>query len=278
MGNGTGGSTAIMNSRNNFNDVIEYIEKNLTGNLDITVMAKKAKMSVYEFRRIFSFAAGVPISEYIRKRRLSAAASELLGRGCSITDIAAKYGYDNSSSFSRAFKDFQGFSPNEISKKTVKMFTRIGFEFGIRGGTDVPYKIISEPEFYICGITGYSGINDTECCENVWESFYNSDIPNTCREKICAAYVNGDNSVKCTIGKKNTNSTKNSIYIPGSDWVCFSMFSSDDAIVNEFYNEIIFNWFASSVYERNYDIPNVEVFPANMDSEGFEWEIRIPLK
>lgn len=278
MGNGTGGSAAVMNNINSFNEVIEYIEKNLTENLDIAVMAKKARMSVYEFRRIFSFAAGIPISEYIRKRRLSAAASELIAKESSVTDIAAKYGYDNVSSFSRAFKEFQGFSPNEISKNSVNMFTKIGFEFGIHGGTDIAYRIISEPDFYICGMTGNSGINDTECCENVWESFYETDIPNTCGDEIYAAYVNGDNSVKCTIGKRCAENVENSLYIPQSDWVCFTMHGSEDAEVNKFYNDIIFNWFDSSTYTRNYDIPNIEVFPADMEDDGFEWEIRIPVQ
>ena len=278
MGNGTGGSAAVMNNINSFNEVIEYIEKNLTDNLDIAVMAKKARMSVYEFRRIFSFAAGIPISEYIRKRRLSAAASELIAKESSVTDIAVKYGYDNVSSFSRAFKEFQGFSPNEISKNPVNMFTKIGFEFGIHGGADIAYRIISEPDFYICGMTGNSGINDTECCENVWESFYETDIPNTCGDEIYAAYVNGDNSVKCTIGKRCAENAENSLYIPQSDWVCFTMHGSEDAEVNKFYNDIIFNWFDSSTYTRNYDIPNIEVFPADMEDDGFEWEIRIPVQ
>lgn len=278
MGNGTGGSAVMINNINNFNDVIDYIEENLTETLDITAMAKKANMSVYEFRRIFSFAAGIPISEYIRKRRLSAAAFELLEKTGSVTDIALKYGYDSTSSFSRAFKEFQGFSPNEISKNTVKMFTKIGFEFGIHGGADILYKIISEPGFYICGITGYSDIHDTECCEKIWKSFYNTDLSDTCSEKIYAAYENSDNSVKCTIGERCNVDTKKSVYIPRSDWACFSMHGSDDQNVNEFYSNILFHWLNSGSYERNYDIPNIEVFPSNMDNEGFEWDILIPIK
>ena len=67
----------------------------------------------------------------------------------SVTDIAIKYGYDSASSFSRAFKEFQGFPPNEISKIRIKMFTKIGFEFCIRGGEYIPYSIVSRPPFYI---------------------------------------------------------------------------------------------------------------------------------
>ncbi len=278
MGNGPGGSAAVMNNINSFNEIIDYIEENLTDDLDIAVMAKKASMSLYEFRRIFSFVAGVPIGEYIRKRRLSAAAAELLGGNCSVTEAAMKYGYDNTSSFSRAFKDFQGFSPNEISKHSAKMFTKIGFKFGAHGGVDIPYKIVSDLDFYIYGLTGNSDIDDTECCESVWERFYETDLPDMCSDCIYAAYVNSDNSVKCTIGKRYSGHTEHSLYIPKSDWACFPIDLSEDAYVNEFYNNIIFNWFESSSYTRNYDIPNIEVFPADMEEKNFRWEIRIPIK
>ena len=63
MGYGAGGSAAIMNSINSFNEIIDYIEENLTNEIDINEMAAMANMSIYEFRRIFSFAANTPVSE-----------------------------------------------------------------------------------------------------------------------------------------------------------------------------------------------------------------------
>ena len=60
-----------------FEDIIERIEQNLTGEINISALARMANMSVYEFRRIFTFVAKIPINEYIRKRRLSLAALEL---------------------------------------------------------------------------------------------------------------------------------------------------------------------------------------------------------
>lgn len=50
--------------------VIDYIETHITEDLDCNVLASKMNLSVYEFRRIFSFIVGCPITEYIRKRRL----------------------------------------------------------------------------------------------------------------------------------------------------------------------------------------------------------------
>ena len=60
-----------------FNDVIEYIEKNIGQEITCSELAKITFLSEYEFRRIFSFLVGVPLGEYIRKRRLSLEAAEL---------------------------------------------------------------------------------------------------------------------------------------------------------------------------------------------------------
>ena len=59
-------------------EVIDYIESNITDELDYNLLASKMSLSVYEFRRIFSFMVGCPTSEYIRKRRLSLATWEIL--------------------------------------------------------------------------------------------------------------------------------------------------------------------------------------------------------
>ena len=97
-----------------FEDIINEIEENLTREIDINKLAKKATMSVYEFRRIFSFIAKISFGEYIRKRRLSLAALELCENKSNITEISIKYGYSSPSSFTRAFKEFHGISPLEV--------------------------------------------------------------------------------------------------------------------------------------------------------------------
>ncbi len=75
-------------------NIIEEIETNITSDIDYGAIASKMALSVYEFRRIFAFLVGCPISEYVRKRRLSLAACELK-TDCTITveQIGQKYGY-----------------------------------------------------------------------------------------------------------------------------------------------------------------------------------------
>ena len=73
------------------NRILDHIENNLTEDISYTQMAEMLAVSVYEFRRLFAFIIGVPISDYIRLRRLSSSLFDLQENTTSITDIAAKY-------------------------------------------------------------------------------------------------------------------------------------------------------------------------------------------
>ena len=275
----------MMNNINKFNEIIEYIEKNLDSQIDINFLAQKAELSVYEFRRVFSFVAGIPISEYIRKRRMSRAAEDLLFKNISVTETAIKYGYDAPSSFSRAFKEFHGFSPNEITKGECKlnMFTPLEFEMKIGGGTDISYSFKSDTDFYVCGVSQISDMSDTECCEDAWNSFYKSayadELLSVCKNKLYAVYENSDNSVRCVIGARDyENKQLYKIHIPQSLWMCFKICGSDDAKVNEFYKNVLYQCMRSNNYIKDVSVPNIEIFPENTDDENFEWEIRIAVK
>lgn len=270
-----------MNSFSDFNDLINYIEDNLFGEVDVNTLAKRTKLSIYEFRRIFSFVVGSPVYDYIRKRRLSCCV-ELLLKGESLNNLSSKCGYDNVSSFSRAFKDFHGVSPTEILKNgsKIKTFTKAGFDVKVRGTFEINYKLVDFEDFYISGIKGVSSENDTECCENVWKTF--NDLVDQgkivdLKDKIYASYENNGSNVLCTIGSISKNQDNNSTFIPKSKWVCFTLDKTDDDYVNSFYKNVLCSWFDSTGYQRRTDLPNVEVFPSDM-SGSFEWDILIPIK
>lgn len=260
-----------------FEDCIEEIEKNLTGEIDIERLAKMAHLSVYEFRRIFSFVAGLPLNEYIRKRRLSLAILDLMNTADSITDIAAKYGYDSSSSFSRAFREFHGISPTDVKKGNCRLnlMTRITAEIVLKGGKDISYSIADEPEFCIYGICGESDIDDTECCEQVWKQYENT--PNGA-DKVFAAYQNHGGNVMCYIGTTIPTDDLATCTIPASRWVKFDRVGTEDAVVNEFYRDVLSGWFRSTGLTRREDLPNVEVYPADMSEDVFAWQIWIPIE
>lgn len=85
------------------NGAIDYIENNLTSEIEYGELAKIVCCSIYHFQRMFSFLTDVPLSEYIRRRRLTQAAYELKNSNIKVIDLAYKYGYESPDSFTRAF-------------------------------------------------------------------------------------------------------------------------------------------------------------------------------
>lgn len=98
-----------MDSLRSMNNALEYIEEHLTEEIDYSEVSKIAYCSEYHFKRMFSFLAGISLSEYIRRRRLTLAALDLKDRDLRIIDVAVKYGYNSADSFSRAFHSLHGF-------------------------------------------------------------------------------------------------------------------------------------------------------------------------
>ena len=86
----------IYNSIKSMNKVIDYIETHLTEEISYESLAKIMGLSVYEFRRIFTFVVGIPVGEYIRRRKLSVAACEIMRcDNADITYLSSKYGYSS---------------------------------------------------------------------------------------------------------------------------------------------------------------------------------------
>lgn len=139
---------------NRMNDAMNYIESNLGGEILYDKAAQLACCSTYHFQRMFSFITSVPLSEYIKRRRLTLAAFELQN-GAKVIDTALKYGYDAPESFSRAFKLFYGIPPSEARKNNVKLkaYPRMSFHISIRGDKEMNYRIEEKPAFTVFGIS-----------------------------------------------------------------------------------------------------------------------------
>ena len=69
------------------NETMDYIEAHLTGEIDYAQLARLACCSSYHYQRMFAYMAGVPLGEYIRRRRMSVAAVDLQN-GEKVLDVA----------------------------------------------------------------------------------------------------------------------------------------------------------------------------------------------
>ncbi|EOJ90497.1 AraC family transcriptional regulator [Enterococcus faecalis] len=137
----------------NLNQAMDYIEEHLTEEVSFDELAKKTGISVYHFKRTFSFVAGMSLAEYIKKRRLAEANLALLA-GEKVTDVALKYGYQSIEGFSRAFRDWSGQAPSEVMKTQIqKTFPKFSFYIDIKGGQSMDVKLIEKPAFQIVGVS-----------------------------------------------------------------------------------------------------------------------------
>ncbi|TCL56157.1 AraC family transcriptional regulator [Hydrogenispora ethanolica] len=136
------------------NDALRYIEENLAGEIDFNEVARRAYCSEYHFTRMFSFLAGITLSEYIRRRRLTLAAFELQCSDVKVIDVAVQYGYSSPDSFTRAFQSMHGITPSEARKngQTLKAYPRMTFQLSIQGGDEMNYRIVEKEAFRIVGI------------------------------------------------------------------------------------------------------------------------------
>ncbi|MFD3449903.1 effector binding domain-containing protein [Microbacteriaceae bacterium 4G12] len=100
-----------------FEKALVYIENHLNDDIDLSIVAKEAGYSLYHFHRVFKGIVGDSIKDYIRKRRITEAARELIHTDEAIIDIGIKYGYQSREAFSRAFEKIYGKNPSEVRQE-----------------------------------------------------------------------------------------------------------------------------------------------------------------
>lgn len=142
-----------MNIYKQLNETIEYIEKHLEEKIDNKELAKIVGVNEYTLQKIFSIICNISISEYIRNRRLSNAGEELYLNNAKIIDIAIKYQYNNSTSFSRAFEKFYGIKPSQVKKnpEKLKIYTKLHFNEENELNKNIEYKIVEKEKMILYG-------------------------------------------------------------------------------------------------------------------------------
>ena len=176
-------------------EALDYIEENLTEDLEIGEIAAKAYVSAFHFQRIFSALCGVTVGEYIRCRRLTLAAQELSAdKTARIIDLAVKYGYDSADSFARAFTKFHGVSPSAAKEKGARLrsFAPLRIKLTLEGGTMTEYRIVEKAEFTVMGRSkSFSADTSYQEIPKFWEEHMASGE----NKKVCGMFgicIDGD--------------------------------------------------------------------------------------
>jgi AraC-like DNA-binding protein len=144
-----------MNWIQSLTKAIKYIENHLTDDINIDDVSHQAFTSSSHFQLIFHVVIGMTVGEYIRYRRLSLAALDLLQPNSRIIDVAMRYQYDTQESFSKAFTRFHGVPPSKLQPGKVKLFHPLSININIQGGFEMSRNLIDE--FYWCDMQEENG-------------------------------------------------------------------------------------------------------------------------
>lgn len=288
-----------MDMLQNMNEAMKYIEENLHEEIDFREVAKRAYCSEYHFKRMFSFLAGVSLSEYIRRRRLTLAAFDLKESNVKVIDVAVKYGYTSPDAFARAFQVMHGITPSEARNHghSLKAYPPMTFQLTIKGGTEMNYRIIEKEAFRIVGITKrvpliYHGVNP-EIAE-MWKSLNMEkiqelkELSNTEPIGLISASTNfsegrmeGKGELDHYIGAATTKEVPAylaSLEVAPSTWAVFEAIGPFPETLQNVWGRIYSEWFPSSSYEQAVGPEILWNENKDMASPKYRSEIWIPVK
>ncbi|GAA0371689.1 AraC family transcriptional regulator [Bacillus horti] len=280
------------------NQALTYIEEHLDDELDLAQAAVIARCSEFHFKKMFAYLAGIPLLEYIRRRRLTLAGFELKAGSIKVIDVAMKYGYNSPDSFTKAFYQLHGINPSEVKKlgSSLKAFPRMSFQLTIKGGNPMDYRIEQKEAFTLVGIKEriplvYHGENPalTEMMKQITDEVYtklkslanvepyggyNASFNFSDRENEEIAEL--DHLIGVATTKEEVLGL-DSHHVPALTWAIFSVVGSPTDI-QEIWGRIYGEWFPSSQYEA-IDAPEILYTAKTVPEESnFKSEIWIPVQ
>lgn len=167
-----------MNYRENLDRCIEFLEDHIKEEITVEEVAYQTGYSLYHFCRVFNLCMGVSVMDYIRRRRLSLAATEL-SKGRKVIDIALEYGFETSSGFTKAFRKGFGCSPTQFIEQMAEN-TNTGTTFEVGGYSRKPV-IVKKPAFKVAGYgikTNITGGTYTKDIASFWINYEGENLEN----------------------------------------------------------------------------------------------------
>ena len=148
-----------MNLLENLNAAIAYLEEHLGDPLDWEALARKAGCSSFQLQRMFPYLTGMTLPEYVRRRRMTRAAVDLLAGDARVAEVALRYGYESPTAFNRAFKAVHGVAPSAARHGGAQLATypRLTFTLSVKGAEPMDYRIIEQPAFRVVGVPSGNG-------------------------------------------------------------------------------------------------------------------------
>ena len=285
------------------NRAMDYVEEHICDDITLKDISSVTAYSEYHFCRLFYYIAEMPLSEYLRKRKLSLAAMELQS-GCDrVIDLAVKYGYDSADSFTRAFVKQHGVTPTAARQSGIelKIFLPITFQIKIKGAQSMNWRIEKKEAFEVIGIERVFSNDETnkvpvfwdECHQNgSYEKLFDDaggvrppkgEQRGVCVvNAVCGYYEPGENKFPYMICAFKKDGCKTEGYkvaqMPAATWAVFRSDDSDNIGIQipQLFNRAYSEWLPSSGYDKAVG-PDMEIYGV-ADSGKFFEEVWIPVK
>ncbi|GIH92296.1 GyrI-like domain-containing protein [Planobispora siamensis] len=279
------------------NRAMEYIEQHLDGQIETAELARIAVTSEYHFRRLFSALAGMPLSEYIRRRRLTVAGAEVLAGEETLLDIALRHGYGSGEAFARAFRAVHGVGPGEARRRGAALYAqpRMSFRLIVEGSSGMRYRIVEKEEFRLVGRKArvplvHEGMNPAIV------AFIRSIDQETLRllESLSDQEPRGIVNVSDNLAGSRAEGTELDYYhavvtgaevpegmdsraVPAGTWAVFESSGPFPQAVQYLWRDVFTQWFPSNPY-RSRPGPEISRTRLSPDGKEAESEIWIPVE
>ena len=273
------------------NASLNYIEEHLTEEIRLEELARIACCSSYHYQRMFTYIAGIPLSEYLRRRRMSIAAVELQQSEIKVIDLALKYGYTSPTAFNRAFQSVHGLAPSAVRKPgcSIKTFPPISFRITVKGVEEMNYRIEKKEAFRIVGLSAPMKSNTEEnfsvvpqlwgrAAEECWirklAAMMNAQPMGILGVSACFEHENWKYFISVATDLP-AEAPLEEYVVPAFTWAIFSGEGVCPQAIQDLERRIVTEWLPTSGYEYD-NGPDIEVY-LEPDPSQARFEVWIPV-
>lgn len=271
------------------NQSMRHIEEHLTDEIDYEQLAKIACCSVFHYQRMFTYMAGIPLSEYIRRRKMSLAAVYLQSGREKVIEVAEKYGYRSPTAFNRAFQSVHGVAPSAVRNEgiAVKSYPPITFTITVKGAEEMEYRIETRDAFRIVGVSAplYQELEKNfMIVPNMWQEAAADgtveklaglmDTAPMGLLGVSACHDGEQWNYWIAVSSSQPQGNFEEYTVPASTWAIFPGAGTNQSI-QELEQRVVTEWLPSSGYEYG-NAPDIEVY-LNPDPQNARYEVWIPV-
>lgn len=274
------------------NQAMDDIEGHLDESIDVGALARAAATSEYHLRRMFSALAGMPLSEYIRRRRLTVAGAEVLSGDDSLLEIAVRYGYGSGEAFARAFRAVHGVGPGEARRTGAALVSqpRLTFRLTVEGSSSMRYRVVDRPDFTVAGLKARVPLVHLGPNQAIID-FVRGIDPRTLErlEKLSDQEPQGIVAVCDDLDPSRAEGTELTYYqgvitsaaapegtvslaVPAGTWAVFTTSGPAPRAIQELWRDVYTQWFPSNPYRGR---PGPEILRTRLAADGTEAEAEL---